>query len=76
MPTIQDRKSSFRLRIIACNGDRIGISFSNRYDAENWLEEHGDNCYWNPEVYQEWLKENRLSMKQNGIFHIHKPLKI
>ncbi len=77
MSTIDKRKminTTYRIRIRPQNLPALYLTFSNRKDAEEWIDLHEPEYLINPEPYQKWIKANRKSLKANGIFHIHNPL--
>jgi hypothetical protein len=77
MATIDKRymvNTTYRVRLRPEGLPRLYLTFSNKEDAEEWLEEHEQAYIDNPEPYQKWVKLNRKSVKENGIFHVHIPL--
>ena len=52
----------------------LSLTFSTYEEAEEWVEEHEQRYIDDPERYQEWIKLNRLSIKENAILHVHIPL--
>jgi len=77
MSTIDTRKiinTTFRVRLRNKYIPTLSLTFSLKKEAETWVEEHEEKYLENPEIYHKWIKENRKSIKKNGIFHIHIPL--
>ena len=74
MSTIDIRKivtTKYRIRLRPTNLPVLSLTFSTIEEAKEWIEEHEQKYIENPEVYQQWIKQNRESMKKNGIFHNH-----
>ena len=77
MPTIDIRKivnTKYRIRIRPSKLPYFSITFSSLKECENWISEHEQKYIENPQIYQQWIKANRKSIKENGIFHNHIPL--
>ena len=77
MSTIEIRKmkkESWRVRLRPINYPVFSLTFSCKEDAENWVNEHEQKYIENPETYQKWIKENRKSLREKGIYHQYIPL--
>ena len=77
MSTIEIRKmkkESWRIRIRLAHYPIFQLTFSRRDDAENWIRQHEHKYIAYSEHYQNWIKANRKSLRENGIFHEHIPL--
>ncbi len=77
MSTIEIRKTkkeSWRVRFRPINLPVLSLTFYNHEEAEEWANEHEESYIENSESYQKWIKLNRKSLNENGIFHVHIPL--
>lgn len=70
--TIQNRESSYRVRLRYKGLKDLCITFKDYDLARKWIDENELNYLENPSIYHEWLEKNRKSMKKNGLFHIYK----
>jgi hypothetical protein len=78
MPGIQKRKivnTMYRLRFRPDGLPPLSMTFSSEKEAKDWIEKHEQSYLDNPKKYHNWLKANRKSLKINGIFHVHIPLR-
>jgi len=74
MASIQKRQKKYRVRLRPQGLPVLTITFSTLKKAEEWIEEHEQKYIDDPETYQKWIKLNRRSIRDNGIWHIHIPM--
>lgn len=67
--SIHKRGRAYRLRFRYKDYDDFSITFYDLEKATEWGIKHQDEYLKDPDKYHSWVKQNRSSVKQNGIFH-------